>query len=385
MPARYHVLILSLLFICVHVVMYWHHGTRVLMDAEGFIEAADYIVAHGKLQDIHHLYYSVPILIMAAFRALFPGEVMPILLFHCLLSGLATVALYKSAQKIFNSALAGLFAGVIFLLWLDNIHWNITTMTESIALSAFCFVVYALAHWENRIKNMITMTALLIVVFFIRPTSVVTIIGAFVFLMAYYWKPLLESRVVLISIILFATSFIIFGADRMLAHWDFTGQYLKGNVVTFADIVEGGPLFHETLSVEPPSSRAFSESESPIGRVVMFIYDNPVHFLKTAGLKIFYLIAFVRPYYSWSHNLYLVVWISSVYVSFVVGWKATSNLAIKLFVLTTIVLNCGLIGISSVDWDNRFYIPMEPGIVLLAGGGVATLLIRMKQRKFSTI
>ena len=384
MPARYHVLILSLLFICVHVVLYWHYGTRVLMDAEGFIVAADYIVKHGQLQDIHHLYYSVPILIMAAFRALFPGEVMPILLFQCLLSGLATVALYKSAQKILNSALAGFFTGVIFLVWLDNIHWNITTMTESIALSVSCFVVYALAYWENRIKNMITMTALLIVVFFIRPTSVVVIISAFVYLMAYYWKPLLNRRAVLISITLIATSFIIFGADRMLAHWDFTGQYLKGNVVTFADIVKGRPLFHETLSVEPPSSTAFSESDSPIGRVVMFIYENPIHFLKTAGLKIFYLIAFVRPYYSWLHNVYLVVWISLVYMFLVAGWKATSNLPIKLFVLTSIILNCGLIGISSVDWDNRFYIPMEPGIVLLAGGGVATLLIRIRQKIPST-
>jgi len=353
------------------------------MDAEGFIEAADYIVEHGQLQDIHHLYYSVPILIMAAFRALFPGEVMPILLFQCLLSGLATVALYKSAQKILNSALAGFFTGVIFLVWLDNIHWNITTMTESIALSVSCFVVYALAYWENRIKNMITMTALLIVVFFIRPTSVVVIISAFVYLMAYYWKPLLNRRAVLISITLIATSFIIFGADRMLAHWDFTGQYLKGNVVTFADIVKGRPLFHETLSVEPPSSTAFSESDSPIGRVVMFIYENPIHFLKTAGLKIFYLIAFVRPYYSWLHNVYLVVWISLVYMFLVAGWKATSNLPIKLFVLTSIILNCGLIGISSVDWDNRFYIPMEPGIVLLAGGGVATLLNRIRQKILS--
>jgi hypothetical protein len=198
-------------------------------------------------------------------------------------------------------------AGVIFLLWLDNIHWNITTMT----------------------------------------------------------------------------SVIIFGADRMLAHWDFTDQYLKGNVVTFADIVKGHPLFHESLSVEPPSSTAFSENDSPIGRVVMFIYDNPVHFLKTAGLKIFYLIAFVRPYYSFLHNLYLVVWMSLVYMFFVVGWRATSNQPIKLFVLITIILNCGLIGISSVDWGNRFYIPMEPGIVLLAGGGVATLLNRIRQ-KFST-
>ncbi|HMG89339.1 MAG TPA: glycosyltransferase family 39 protein [Chryseolinea sp.] len=380
MPVRRHFLILALLFICVHVVMYWHYGIRILMDAESFIEAADFLVTNGKLQDIHHLYYSSPILMMAAFRALFPGEVMPILLFQCLLSGLATIALYKSAEKVFNSALGGLMAGIIFITWIDNIHWNITTMTESIALSAFCFVVYALAHWQDRLRSMLAMAALLAVVFFTRPTSVVIIISALVFFLAYYWKPLLERRPVFISVVVVAICLIILGADTMLAHWDFTGQYLKGNVVTFADIVKGTRAFHETISVEPPSSRAFSESDSPIGRVVMFIYDNPIHFLKTAGLKVFYLTAFVRPYYSWSHNLYLAVWVPLIYLLFVIGWRSTPNIPMKLFVLTAIILNCGLIAISSVDWDNRFYIPMEPGIVLLAGGGAATLFNRLKQR-----
>jgi hypothetical protein len=380
MPARYHVLILSFLFLCVHLVLFWHYGIRVLWDSAAYIEAADFVVANGELQDIHHLYYSVPILIMAALRFLFPGTLIPILLFQCLLSGIAIIALYKSAEKVFNSKLAGMMAGVVFIIWLDNVHWNTTTMTESITRSIFCFIVYVVANWKNRLRDTIALGLLMIVVFFTRPTGVIPIIGAFVFVIAYNWKSLVEKPRRLISVALISTAAIVFGADRMLAHWDFTGQYLKGNVVTFADLVKG----HETLSVEPPSSRAFADSDSPIGRVVMFIYDNPVHFLKTAGLKIFYLIAFVRPYYSWPHNLYLVVWISLIYTFLVVGWRATLNLPIKLFVLTTIILNCGLIGISSVDWDNRFYIPMEPGIILLAGGGVAVLLNRLRQKNLST-
>jgi len=291
--------------------------------------------------------------------------------------------LYKSVEKVFNSSLAGLMAGVVFIIWLDNVHWNTTTMTESITRSIFCFVVYVVANWKNRLRDTIALALLMIVVFLTRPTGIIPIIGAFVFVIVYNWKSLVEKPPRLVSVALISTAAIIFGADRMLAHWDFTGQYLKGNVVTFADLVKG-PLLHETLSVEPPSSRAFADNDSPIGRVVMFIYDNPVHFLKTAGLKIFYLIAFVRPYYSWPHNLYLVMWISLIYMFLVVGWRTTSNLPIKLFVLTTIILNCALIGISSVDWDNRFYIPMEPGIVLLAGGGVAALLNRIRQKSLST-
>ena len=346
------------------------------MDSAAYIEAADYVVDHHQLQDYHHLYYSVPILIMATLRILFPDQVVPILLFQCVLSGLATIALYNSAEKVFSSRLAALMTAVIFLIWLDNIHWNITTMTESIACSMFCFVVYALSDWQGRPKDILRLALLLVLTFFTRPTGVVIIIGAFVFLMAYHWETLRERRPVLISIALIGFILVVFGADRMLDHWDFTDQYMKGNIITFADNVKGRPLFHEWLAIEPPPSKQFSSSESPIGRIVIFVYDNPLYFLKTAALKVSFLIAFVRPYYSWPHNVYLAVWMFTVYLYFVVGWKSTTNFPIKLFVLTAIILNCGLIAISSVDWDNRFYIPMEPGIVLLAGGGAAALMRR---------
>jgi hypothetical protein len=51
------------------------------------------------------------------------------------------------------------------------------------------------------------------------------------------------------------------------------------------------------------------------------------------------------------------------------GWRKASEATINVFIIPVIVVNCGLIAMSTVDWDNRFYIPMEPGIVLLAGGG----------------
>ncbi|WP_258099783.1 hypothetical protein [Marinoscillum pacificum] len=39
------------------------------------------------------------------------------------------------------------------------------------------------------------------------------------------------------------------------------------------------------------------------------------------------------------------------------------------FALTIVLNNCGVVIISGVDWDNRFYIPMESGIVVLSGYG----------------
>lgn len=378
MTGRNYILILSLLFVLIHSVLFWHYGIRVFFDSAAYVEAADYTIAHGELQDFHHLFYAVPILIMTVFRLLSPGDIIPIILFQCILSWVATILLYKSAATVFNSRTAGLMAGVIFLLWLDNIHWNITTMTESIACSIFCFVVYVLSSWQNRPKDIFRLAILLVITFFTRPTGVVIIIGVFVFLIAYHWATLRDKRPMLIAVALIGTILIVFGADRMLDHWNFTEQYMKGNIITYADVVKDRPLFHESLTIEAPPSTTFSASKSPIGRVVSFIYENPIYFLKTASLKVSYLITFVRPYYSWSHNIYLVAWISFVYVSFVLGWRSSANLPIKLFAAATIILNCGLIAISTVDWDNRFYIPMEPGIVLLAGGGAAALVGRYR-------
>jgi len=371
-----HILILSLLFILVHCFLGWHYGIRVFFDSAAYIEAADYVIATGDLQDIHHLFYAVPIFIMACIRLLFPGDIVPILLFQCALSLLATIALYKSSEKVFDSPLAGLMSGAIFLLWLDNIHWNITTMTESIACSVFCIALYALTNWQGRFKDILTLIVLFLLVFFCRPTGVVIIISALVFLMTYYWDSLQERRRLLISIAAVGIVAILFSADRMLDHWNFSEQYMKGNIITYADVVKDRPFFHESIAIEPPPSKTFSTSNSPIGRIAGFIYENPLYFLKTASLKVLYLITFVRPYYSLSHNIYLVVWMFTVYALFVIGWRSTTNMPIKLFALAAIILNSGLIGISSVDWDNRFYIPMEPGIVLLAGGGAAMLVSR---------
>jgi hypothetical protein len=69
-----------------------------------------------------------------------------------------------------------------------------------------------------------------------------------------------------------------------------------------------------------------------------------------------------------------------VYTLYFFGYqKATAS--IRLFSLSVIALNCALIGIASVDWDNRFFIPIEPGLVLVAGGGGEFLLRKIYSKK----
>ena len=47
---------------------------------------------------------------------------------------------------------------------------------------------------------------------------------------------------------------------------------------------------------------------------------------------------------------------------------------VVVFALPLMLVNYSVVVISGVDWDNRFYIPMESGIVVLAGFGAGKLI-----------
>ena len=68
-----------------------------------------------------------------------------------------------------------------------------------------------------------------------------------------------------------------------------------------------------------------------------------------------------------------------IYTLSAIAWIKYRGEPILYFILTVVAVNASLIGISTVDWDNRFYIPMEPGIVLLAGCGLSILISKVKR------
>jgi hypothetical protein len=376
---KHHLAALMIVWLLVHILLFWHFGVRSLFDSIGYIRGADFLLQHGTVEDTHHIFYAIPIGFMAFFRWLFPEQIVPFLIFQSILSGVATLALYRSALKIFNNHLAGFLASLLFLLWCDNIHWNTTAMTESLACSAACFLLFLLTHFKGTLKDYCWTIVLLIIQFFIRPTGVIIIVGAIAFLVWYHREVIWNSawRYPVIAA-LFVAGY--WSASFMFARWDFTDQYKRGNIVTYMDTIEGNPLYDESLTIEPSQVEFGDPAQPPMMKMLFFIFHNPGYFLKTAGLKVWYLLSTIRPYYSYWHNAYSILWVAFIYMMFWLGWRKANKAPIKVFIMTVILVNCGLIAISSVDWDNRFYLPMEPGLVLLAGGGAAYMMSALNDR-----
>jgi len=375
-----HLVSLVILWAIVHFILAYNYGLRNLEDAVGYVKGADFLLEYGKLEDIHHTLYTVPIVFIATFRWLFHGQIVPYLIFQCIFSGISTLALYKASSKIFESQLAGFFSCLIFLFWWDNLHWNLTTMTESLACSFICYIIFYLTRYKASLMDFGLIIGLVSITFFTRPTGVIIMLGVVAFLLSYHWNRINDKSVLIVSIV---TGILLIGyfiANLMFEHWDFSDQYAKGNIVTYMDATEGTSIYHESLRIRSESIRLVDPNEVPVMRVILFAFYNPIYFLKLAFWKIWYLIWSVRPYYSAGHNIYSFFWVSFIYVLFCVGLKNTQKKPVSIFALTVIFMNCALIGVSSVDWDNRFYIPMEPGIVVVAGGGAVSIFSFCKKK-----
>lgn len=358
----------------IHLLLYYHYGLRSLIDADGYVKGADHLIATGHLEDTHHLYYLVPIALLAFCRLFFPDTVIPFLFLQSFISLLSVIAIYKCSAKVFLNKKVGFMSALIMLFWVDCLHWNLTTMTESLFLSFSIFILYQLVFFKPVFVRYFLLVLSLSLGFFIRPTTVIIIVGALSYLILAHRMAIQGLKYLRYSLILFIPIITHDAANFLFSRWDFTEQYLKGNVVTYADAVQGTSLYHEQLRVTSTHITTVEKIKPSIEKMVMFIILNPVYFLKLACLKVWYLLSGIRPYYSVVHNLFTLLWLSTIYLCSTIGWSKISNLELKAFILCVFLINCSLIAVSSIDWDNRFYMPMVPGFVLLSGKGLLDTL-----------
>jgi 4-amino-4-deoxy-L-arabinose transferase-like glycosyltransferase len=378
---RTHFLMLGVVFIAIHLLLFYVYGVRSLYDSRLYINSADFLVANGSIDESYRLFYAIPISALAFCRWIFPDQVIPFLILQILLSAAAAVSLYQAAGKIFNSNLAGFFSVMILLLWWDIIQWNTTVMTESIFLTLMCLLLRMLVTFSGKRNDWIWITLLLIAVLLTRPTGVVAVVSTLLFFIRYYWHTVLSRWWLRTSLIICLTLTAAFGAYLMFSLWDFTEQLYKGNLITYADVAEGSPWYDENLQLKTERLYSVDQEKHPLIKLLSFISDNPSYFIKTAAMKIAYLMTAIRPYYSWQHNVASGVWLLIIYIMFFFGHRESRNAPVKYSVLAMIIINCLLVGISTVDWDNRFYIPMVPGIVLMAGGGGSVFFARILNRQ----
>lgn len=376
---RVHFLIISIAFLLVHVAMFQLYGIRNLFDALGYLNSAKGFIANGVLDGRHSFFYSLHVSLLAGFMLIFKDNVIPFLILQCLVSFMAVLFFYRSVQILTNARIA-LMGVLIYIFWWDHVHWNSTTMTESLFVSVSCFLFYRLSIFRGTKRDYLLMGLFLLFALLIRPTGIILVLGAVGFMIAFYWHIVRSNFKLLISLTIVFVLVSSLSAYYLLTVWDFSDQFIRGNVVTYVDIV--GNSFDTTgLRIMPGNTDYIKRYDDPVFRTLMFVYYNPVEFMHAGVLKIFYLLTGYRPYYSYFHNFFTALWMLILYTGFAFGISQIENVAIKIFVIVTIVTNCLLIGVSTVDWDNRFYIPMEVVVVFVSSVGLLRIVDSTASKK----
>src|SRR5690606_10113694 len=269
---------------------------------------------HGHPESWDQIFYILPIFCIGLFETTFGAATIPFVVFQSIVSLFAALALTRVVVGCTGQPFVGLVAGVIFLISIDNIQWNMTVMTESLFRSFVVFLLLALSGFRGNMRGLVLIAALTGLILMTRPAGVPVIGGGVVFLLRDFWMEGRIGRSQLYAIIAGVFVLGLAGATVMLQAWDLTDQHKRGNIVTYMDVLEGSPGYYPSLREDVNDVTFLDDSYPGIARVAHYFFWNPVHAFKVAGLKVWYLISGVRPYYSVYHNLYVALLYGAMYI-----------------------------------------------------------------------
>lgn len=355
-------------FVALHVILFARYGGYLLDDAVHYVDAGHLLLKTGKIDDHFHVFYLVPIALLSAFIKLFGDPGLPFIVFQSTVALIALIPLYRMVCRI-HSAFAAAMAVTIVVLWIDNLRWNVLVMTESLFGSLVIFTFSNLAFYDSTLRRYAILLVLIVAAMFTRPTGLLLAVSVLTFVIyanrawiTRSWTRLLTLSVMLI---LAVTGVVVL----MSFTWDFTDQLFRGNIITYADSYSGDTRF---IRIDP--QYADGSGAVPIVKMIRFAWHRPLHVMITSVMKVFYLLTGVRPYYSWTHNLMSIAWMTVIYIGAVIGYRSMRPSAFRMALLALIAGNIILVAGSSVDWDNRFYIPMEIPFAVLSAIGWTSML-----------
>jgi len=291
-----------------------------------------------------------------------------IVFFQLFLTAVSAWCLYKISSKFFCK-LSGVICVALFLLYFPLQIRNFYILTEMLFIDISIILTYFIVYFK---RTYLPITIFLIFALIsIRPNGILflfSILTCFFFFFLYYKKYLYLSAysiLLLISIFPIINLLDSYMADNDLMH----GIQEKG-------IIWGWSFEHNQICENtgvPCLEIEFinHDYQNNVFDIFRFISINFIEFFKIFLLKIFWLLARVRPYYSDLHNYYILIFNIVFYPSFIYGFikRPKNNFSVNVimfFILFSSILVC----LTFADWSGRFSLYFLPLIMIFSSYGV---------------
>jgi hypothetical protein len=355
-PSYKHEIILACAWIVVQSLLLFHYGIVTEFEASKYIAEADNLVNRGTVSSSNFWLYSTQIFLIAIAQKLHAGFIL-VAIVQFFFNGLATWALFRLAASVSNKTTA-LVTGLLFVFTIPLQTVNCSLQTESLFFSfTILFSCYLLRLQQLTLKRFVLIFLFLVIICFTRPTGLLWVPCAFLYLFFRFFRAL--PMLIKIGITAVASIGFLFFLNMALG----SGGELDF-MLPFRDesIICGVP----TRSY-PADIKTSSDPNSIFG-LMYYVTHNFDQFIRLAWLRSKAFLGLTRTYYSSGHNIYLILYFYPLYFLAVFSirrWLKT-NTHLLLYCFSLIFLTWSTVVLTCDDWHNRFFLSIVPYIYILS-------------------
>jgi 4-amino-4-deoxy-L-arabinose transferase-like glycosyltransferase len=353
---------LSLLFVVMNAVLFAKLGVFVDSDSERYLAYAAEIKERGLFFKPHEFWYiGYPLFILAVTSIV--NSLSAVVATQVLLSYLTLHAVYLSALKLHRNAFAACLSGLLFLGFFMISYWNFWIYCESLLISMTCISFYLLLVWWQG-KRSLSFTALTFLVigytFFVKPTGVAFLAGLLTMGLPFAWKRIKPRSARMGAVCPAIAAFLMF-LNQMLATFGLIRDYATGEIV-YNITNMAHQEYAKWLIITPPNDLYLpDENQAALINEAKLFFANPLYSLQLVTTKVFFYLAYIRPYFSMTHNLAALALLIPVYIAFA---KALTSedlpLSLRLFTGTFMLISVFSSALLTVDWNSRFLVVVLP-------------------------
>ena len=355
--------LLLLLFVLIQLVLWLALGIETGLEAEKYVDQGRILFETGSLTEAKYFFY-LPVIVLVWCCHVLHIPVEWVVLVQVALSGMAQWYFHRLVTAL-SGKRAGLIASVLLLFFFPLQSWNFFLYSDSIFISLsmiYAWMIYRYAH-RSATGNLYVLGMLVLLVLsrphgllFVPPTLLYFLIAA----------PNNRVRVLLglCGVLMLATMYLFMnriftGGEDM----DALKPFVEEHIICFV------PQKPEGASLN------LQHTSSPVNDLMYYVIHNPLHFLRLLLLRLYSFFNLTRPFYSLSHNLYLLLYMIPLYFFGIWGMIRAWRIHRPFIWYAGLLLILYPLGATFQcdDWHSRFTMIVIPLFVYFAANALSTI------------
>ncbi len=368
--------IIIILFIIISLTVYSIHGIKIVNDSARYLEYASNL-SEGFYLDKHNFWYVGYVFFIFIIQHIFGNDPVWLILSQYLYSLAGIVFLYLTVDVLHGQRGPAILSALMYLLFIEISFWNSYILCESFYLNTICISLYFLLklYKADRSELILILPAL----FFItltslsKPTGVAMLLSVLLVTLYFLQKQIrLRPPVfVIITLLAFIGSALLL--NTMLRTYLVLENYQLGEIVYGVSLVGG----YEQLLVRVPEHLSIlPETYPPLLRILHFALANFPYWIRLFSMKVFFFLLHIRPFWSITHNLFNLAFLLPLYLFTILGLKGLPR-GLSLFFYAFTGIQILSVGLTSVDWDGRFLMPLLPLLFAISSVALHRTFIRV--------